>query len=152
MIEVRPQRVDAAPLLVVRRRGAPFELASIVPAACGLVWDTLRARGLRGGRHVAVYLNDAIDIEVGVEFDGAWDDAPGEVIRSSTPAGLVATTTWFGPYAGLRHAYAAIREWAAANGHRLAAQRWEVYGHWDPAWDDDPSRIRTDVFWAIAEN
>lgn len=147
---VRLLDVDAVPLAVVRRRGAPFELAAIVPAACGLVWDTLRAQGLRGGRHVAVYLDDVIDMEIGVEFDAPLVEA-GEVIRSSTPGGLVATMTWFGPYAGLRNAYVAIREWAAANGHRLAAPRWEVYGDWEPGWDDDPSRIRTDVYWSVAE-
>lgn len=40
--------------------------------------------------------------------------------------------------------------WCAANGHRLAAPSWEIYGHWQPEWNDDPSLIRTDVFYQIA--
>ena len=34
--------------------------------------------------------------------------------------------------------------------HRTAAgPNWEVYGHWLAAWNDDPSQIRTDVFYLL---
>ena len=70
----------------------------------------------------------------------------GEVFDSATPAGEVATATHFGPYGRLGDAHSAVRDWCAANNRILAGPSWEVYGHWLPAWNDDPSQIRTDVF------
>jgi hypothetical protein len=31
----------------------------------------------------------------------------------------------------------------------IAGPNWEVYGHWQPEWDADPSLIRTDVFYQV---
>jgi effector-binding domain-containing protein len=147
--EVRLVNVDAIPLAVVRRRARPPDLAAVVPQGCGVVWDFVRARGLKGGRHVAVYLNGQIDLEVGVELAEAFED-DGGVVRSSTPAGTVVTAVHFGPYQRLGAAHAAIRDWAAVRGHRLAGANWEIYGHWQPDWNRDPSSIRTDVFYQVA--
>ena len=44
-----------------------------MPQGCGIVWDFVRAHGLKGGRNVALYLNDQIDLEVGVEIGEAFD-------------------------------------------------------------------------------
>ena len=73
----------------------------------------------------------------------------GEVVRSSTPAGVVAAATHFGPYQGLGAAHAAIHAWCAAHGHELAGPNWEIYGHWQPEWNADPSRIHTDVCYLV---
>jgi hypothetical protein len=40
----------------------------------------------------------------------------------------------------------AIREWCEANHHKLAGLNWELHGHWQEAWNLNPSLIRTDVF------
>jgi DNA gyrase inhibitor GyrI len=40
--------------------------------------------------------------------------------------------------------------WCQANGHRLAGPSWEIYGHWLPEWDANPSRIRTDLYHLLA--
>ena len=53
MVETRTQ--PAIPLAVIRRRASMGELPRLVPDLCGRVWDALRAQGVRGGRHVAVY-------------------------------------------------------------------------------------------------
>jgi hypothetical protein len=47
-------------------------------------------------------------------------------------------------------AHDAIQHWCAANGPRLAGPSWEIYGHWEPGWNDNPALIRTDVFYQIA--
>ena len=73
----------------------------------------------------------------------------GELFDSTTPAGEVATVTHFGPYAHLGDAHAAIRKWCAANQRTAAGPNWEVYGHWLPEWNEDASRIRTDVFYLL---
>jgi effector-binding domain-containing protein len=130
---------------VVRRRAKPPELAQVIPQACGEVWEFFRTSALpRPGRHLAVYLDGEINIEVGVEaaqpFTG--DD---RVFCSRTPAGTVATTAHFGPYQLLHEAHTAILKWCAANGHTLAGPSWEVYGHWN----DDPAQLRTDVYYLL---
>jgi effector-binding domain-containing protein len=147
-LTVRLTHADAVPLAVVRRRAGPSELGTVVPQSCGVVWEFVRARALAAGRHVAVYLNANIDLEVGVEVAGAFEEQ-GDVVRSSTPGGIVASAIHFGPYQGLGTAHEAIRAWCAAHGHQLTGLNWEIYGHWQPEWNADPSGIRTDVFYQV---
>ena len=138
-------RVNAVPTAVIRGRVRPHELASFVPAACGEVWSFVRSAGLpRPGRHVALY-SDEGSVEAGVEVSERFDGID-RVRCSQLPAGRAATTTHFGPYAGLGDAHAEVRRWCEGQGHRLVGVCWEVYGHWDPGWNADPSSIRTDIF------
>jgi hypothetical protein len=78
------------PTAVVRRRAGDRSCPLSCRHCCGLVWNFARAHGLKAGRHVALYLNGNIDLEVGVEWL-APSMEQGEVVRSSTPAGAVAT-------------------------------------------------------------
>jgi effector-binding domain-containing protein len=134
------------PLAVVRRRARGQELAKVVPAACGIVWGVVRAQRIQGaGRHVALYLDDQINLEVGVELEAPFAGS-GEVVGSALPVGLVATATHLGPYDRLGAAHQAIRAWCAQQGHELAGPNWEIYGHWLEEWNRDPAQIRTDVF------
>jgi effector-binding domain-containing protein len=141
--------LDGIPLAVVRRRASPPELARLVPECCGLVWNAVRMQATKAGRHVAIYWDSGIRLEVGVEISGPFVE-DGELVRSATPAGLVASTTHFGPYGGLGTAHDAIRRWCASHNHRLAGPNWEIYGHWQGDWDANPSRIRTDVFYLVS--
>ena len=146
---VQLQRLESVPLAVIRRQASASELARVVPECCGLVWDAVRAQQARGGRHVAIYWDGSIRLEVGVELHGPFTEH-GEVVRSATPAGTVASATHFGPYGGLGAAHGAVRQWCSANSHRLAGPNWEIYGHWQPEWNADPSRIRTDVYYLLS--
>ena len=143
--DVQLQRLDGVPLAVIRRRAHASELGRLVPECCGLVWNAVRAQHTKAGRHVAIYWDGSISLEVGVELAGPFAEN-GDVVLSSTPAGQVATTTHFGQYSGLGAAHAAVRRWCQANNHRLAGPSWEIYGHWLPEWNSDPSQIRTDVY------
>jgi effector-binding domain-containing protein len=149
---VRTTRVEPAPTAVVRRRAPPHQLSKVVPEACGTVWSVVTSLGVRGaGRHVAVYLTgslDQVDMEIGVELAAPFG-GHGEVVDSATPGGEVATVAHFGPYASLGDAHRAIRDWCAANNRTPAGPNWEVYGHWMPEWNTDPSKIRTDVFYLL---
>lgn len=137
------------PTAVVRRRAAANELSKIIPEACGMVWNVVRAQQIQGaGRHVAVYLDGEINLEVGVELQSPFAGR-GEVIGSALPSGLIATTTHLGPYNQLGMAHQAIRDWCATQGHTLAGPNWEIYGHWQDAWNCDPSKIRTDVYYLL---
>ena len=73
----------------------------------------------------------------------------GGIVRSETPAGLVATLTHFGPYGTLSVAHQALKDWCHSNQHRCVGPRWEIYGHWQRAWDADPSGIETEVAYLV---
>ncbi len=147
--EVRLEHVSGQPLAVVRRRAIAAELSRVVPEACGLVWNVVRAQKIAGaGRHIAIYHDGEINLEVGVELESPFA-GHGEVVGSVTPAGTVATTTHFGPYQLLHQAHNAICRWCADNGHTPAGPNWEVYGHWQNDWNTDPAKIRTDIFYLL---
>jgi effector-binding domain-containing protein len=146
---VQFQNVPSIPLAVVRRQASAADLSRVVPECCGLVWNAVRAQNAPAGRHVALYWDGSIRLEVGVELHGPFAEL-GEVVRSATPGGLVAFATHFGPYSGLGAAHDAIRDWCKAGNHRLAGPSWEIYGHWQPEWSADPSQIRTDIFYQLA--
>lgn len=145
---VQLQQIDSIPLAVIRRQVGRNELSRVVPECCGLVWKAIKAQGAKGGRHVAIYWDGSIRLEVGVELHGPFAEQP-DVVRSATPGGWVATVTHLGPYGSLGEAHRAIQEWSRTNRRQLAGPNWEIYGHWTSDWDDDPSRIRTDVFYQV---
>ncbi len=143
------EQVSSQPTAVVRRRARQQDLPTVVPEACGIVWKVTQSQQVPGaGRHVAVYLDDVINLEVGVELEAPFAGY-GEVVGSTTPAGRVAHATHYGPYNQLGAAHQAIREWCAQHGHLLAGPNWEVYGHWQDAWNSDPSQIVTDVYYLV---
>jgi effector-binding domain-containing protein len=141
-------RIEAQPTAVVRLRAKVEELPRVLPAACGEVWQFIRSPGLpKPGHNIALYLNCEMDIEAGVEVNGPFA-GNGSVVCSSLPGGLVATTAHFGPYNQLGMAYTALEDWCSRNGHKKAGPCWEVYGHWD----DDPAKLRTDVFFLLRDS
>jgi effector-binding domain-containing protein len=147
--DIRREHVSSRPLAVVRRRASVQELSKVIPAACGMVWNAVRAKQITGaGRLVALYLDDQINLEVGVELDAPLDDRD-NIFGSATPAGAVAATVHFGPYQRLHEAHHAIRQWCANHGYSLAGPNWEIYGHWIDAWNSNPSEIRTDVYYLL---
>jgi effector-binding domain-containing protein len=147
--EVQAAHAGSIPLAVVRRQVRASELATAVPEGCGVVWSFVRARQLRAGRHVAVYWDGTIRLEVGVEMIESIPEGE-DVVRSATPAGRVASVVHFGPYQQLGVAHQAIRDWCSANNLQLAGPNWEIFGHWQDDWNADPSQIRTDVFYQLA--
>lgn len=147
--EVRIEQRGSCPLAVVRRLASRQEFPKIIPEACGIVWGVVRSQHIAGaGRHVAVYLDCAFHLEIGVELESPFA-GHGEVVGSATPAGLVAGATHYGPYGQLHLAHTAIHEWCRNNGYDLAGPSWEIYGHWQDDWDRDPSKICTEVCYLV---
>src|SRR5579859_3779414 len=143
--QIKLANTEAILTAVIRSHVQPKELSKFVPAACGEVWSFVRSAGLpRPGRHVALYLEAGL-VEVGAEVAERFSGND-RVHCSHLPAGCVATTTHFGPYANLGEAHSQIRRWCEEHGHRRSKICWEIYGHWDESWNADPSRIRTDLF------
>lgn len=147
--DVRVEQRGSRPLAVVRRRASQQQLSQVVRDACGLVWGVVRAQQVAGaGRLVAVYLDGQINLEVGVELDAPFA-GHSEVVGAATPAGLVATTTHYGPYGQLHEAHEAVLRWCRNKGYTLAGPSWEIYGHWQDAWNRDPSQICTEVCYLV---
>jgi effector-binding domain-containing protein len=142
-------QLSSRPLAVVRRRAGVGELSKVVPEACGVVWGVVRAQQVSGvGRNIAIYLDNVINLEVGVEVEASFAGF-GEVVGSATPLGFVATTTHYGPYGFLHAAHKAIHLWCAENGHTLAGPNWEIYGHWQDEWNSDPAKISTEIYYLL---
>ena len=144
--DVRVENLPSRPFAAVQRVAKPNELSRVVPKACGAAWTALKKfPNAKPGRHVAVYLDGQITMQIGVEVDGPFaGDA--ELFPSATPGGRIAWTRHIGSYAGLRDAHAAIRRSCKEQGHALAGPNWEIYGHWT----DDESKLYTDVFYLLA--
>ncbi|MFN8670233.1 MAG: GyrI-like domain-containing protein [Gemmatimonadaceae bacterium] len=139
----------AHPIAVIRHQVAAAALSRVVPESCGAVWRVLTSQGVRGGRNLALYRDDTIRLEAGVECADAFAEQDG-VVRSMLPSGLVATATHAGPYGTLGATHDAMRRWLQGNGYRALGPRWELYGHWQSEWDSDPSRILTEVCYLVA--
>jgi effector-binding domain-containing protein len=150
--DIRIEPVAERPLAVVRRQANHATFGTVIPEACGTVWNLVKAQHIPGaGRHVAVYLDQVFNMEIGVEL-GAPAEVSGELIASSTPAGTVATTTHFGPYQQLGAAHQAVQGWCKSNGYEMVSPCWELYGHWQDAWNNDPAQIRTDVYYLVRKS
>jgi hypothetical protein len=147
---VNVRQVNRIPTAVISRAVAnKADLSRIVPECCGLVWNALRAQGRRGGHNVALYRNAGAVVEAGVELVTPFI-AAGEIVVSELPGCTAAWTVYYGPYSGLGEAHGEVQRWCKANGHAFGDVCWELYGHWQDAWNDDPAQIRTDVFYEIA--
>lgn len=147
--QVHLTEAAAIPTAVVRFRASLAELPRVIPAACGEVWNFIKASGfLHGGRHVAIYFDGSHDagwnIECGAEVDRPFD-GNGRVVCSAVPAVRAAVTTWVGPYNRLGEVHEAVRKWCADHGHTLAGPAWEVYDHQT----DHKSPPSTDVFYLL---
>jgi effector-binding domain-containing protein len=150
-IEIETARPNS--ILVVNRSATFEQLPTVIPETCGVVWDRLRAAGItENGRNVTVYVgnaNAAIDMQIGVEVDGEacrkieWSEG---MYVTSTPIGDVAHAVYMGDYADLYLVHRSIAEWSNEVGRALAGPSWEVYGHWS----DDPTKLRTDVYYLLA--
>lgn len=134
-VEIR--QVPARPIAVVRGHTTMATLPSRIRALFDEFYTGLKGKG---GLNVVLYPGDVsgeFEIECGVEVESGGN--------SSTPAGMVATTVYLGPYDQMSPAHKAIHQWVRENGHKLAGPSWEVYGHWS----DDPAKLRTDIFYLL---
>ena len=130
---------------VVRLRATLEQLPTVIPQACGEVWTFFRSSGLpRPGRHLALYLDNVMNIECGVEVFQPFTGND-RVFCSKTPAGMAATAVHMGPYHLLGEAHNAVKAWCKDHGHAVTGCCWEVYGHWT----DDPTSLRTDIFYLL---
>jgi hypothetical protein len=132
-------------MAAVCRLTSQDQLSKVIPDACGEVWAFIRAMNISHlGINVCVYLDLAMNLECGVLVAQHFGPS-GNVICTATPGGQVATTIHLGPYNRLGEAHDAIQNWCRAQALVIAGPFWEVYDHWN----DDPAKLRTDVFYLL---
>jgi effector-binding domain-containing protein len=137
--------VAAVPLAVVRRTIERANISNEVIPALTEVYGFLEETELGPcGHNVMVYLDNAINMEIGVQVPRAFE-SDSEVRPSASPAGPALFTRHIGPYGELGAAHSAVQRWAREQGVRLNGVCWEVYGDWA----EDPAKLETDVFYLI---
>ena len=135
-VDVTLRTVDPIPTAVVKAATTWAEFPDLWGKLLGQVWGFLRGSAPAGlwadGHNVMFYKDDVPNVEVGVQVTRPFD-SHGSVVPSVLPGGLVVGATHAGPIADLGETYGAVRDWATANGYKLAGPRWEIYGDPDPS-------------------
>jgi AraC family transcriptional regulator len=144
------------PVLVVRRRIKPADLAKTLAEVLGAIFLHAQQKGMAlAGQPFTRYIEwgpGVWTIEAGMPVATLGKDSPrgeAEVRDDTLPGGPAATTTHTGSYDGLFRAHAAVQQWIEAEGLAAAGAPWEVYVT-DPADFPDPKDWRTDIFWPLA--
>ena len=91
---------------------------------------------------------DTFDLEISVPVTAPVAPA-GRVEPSEWPAMKVVRTVYRGPYEGLGAAWGEFDAWIKANGHKPAADLWEIYVT-GPESGSDPAEWRTELNWPLA--
>jgi AraC family transcriptional regulator len=152
---ITKKEIPAQPVLVVRRRIKPAEVAATLGEVLGHVFQYAQQNGVAmAGQPFTRYLEwgpGLWTIEAGLPVTANTRETPSEanVRPDALPGGWVATATHTGPYDKLGEAHAAIQQWIEAEGLTPAGAPWEIYTT-DPADFPDPKDWKTEVFWPIA--
>jgi AraC family transcriptional regulator len=148
--EIAPQ-----PVIVVRRRIKPSEVAATLGEALGHVFQHAQQNGIAlAGQPFTRYLEwgpGMWTIEAGMPVTAQVCETPSDtdVRPDALPGGFVATTTHAGSYDKLTEAHAALQQWIEAEGLTPSGAPWEIYTT-DPADYPDPKDWKTEIFWPVA--
>ena len=145
--EVRTEQASPRVLAAIHAQTSHQRLGADITRLVGTIWPVLRERGVRTGHNVVIYHNEedgTFTIDAGVETFSEFTGR-GEIGVVATPAGEAISVAHYGDYAKMAPAYAALERWCAANGRERTGVVWEVYGDWD----DDPAKVRTDIYFQL---
>lgn len=139
------------PTVVARRTALPMTqeaMSAFYDSTYTALFPALQAAGITPtgpafGLHTRMP-SHTVDIEAGIPVTAAATQLPEGLVNSVQPGGLVAATSYIGPYEGLGQAWSDFLEAVAAAGHTPKLPLWESYVTM-PTPDADPSTIRTDL-------
>ena len=145
-IGVTLTEVPSCTTAVARERTTMAGLSEAVGRLLDPVWAFVRGSDLVTGHNVILYRGDVTSaegalIEVGVQVDRSFTDAPEGITASELPAALVARAVHRGPYNRLGETHDAVVRWCSDEGHRRTGVCWEIYGDWT----DDADALETEV-------
>jgi AraC family transcriptional regulator len=149
---ISKKQIPAQPVLAVRRRIKPSEIAATLATVLGSVFQHAQRTGAAlAGQPFTRYLEwgpGLITIEAGMPI-AAPGTEEGDILAETLPGGFVATTIHSGPYDRLTAAHAAVQVWIEQQGLVAAGAPWESYVT-DPADYPDPADWKTEIFWPLA--
>lgn len=151
---IAKKEIPPQPVVVVRRRIKPSEVANTLAEALGQVVQSAQKNGLvLAGQPFTRYLEwgpGIWTIEAGmpVTAHASATSSEAEVHADTLPGGWAAITTHSGPYERLNEAHAAVQEWIEDEKLTPAGAPWEVYTT-DPADYPDPKDWKTEVVWPV---
>jgi effector-binding domain-containing protein len=146
MSEVTVTTVSPDRTCVVRRATSWDEFPRVWRPCLDQVYAFLDSAGLRGSQrwnNVMLYLDDEVNVEVGVLISQPFSPGDG-VVESSLPGGSVASVVHRGGYDELGSAHDAVQAFCRDRGLDQAGPRWEVYGH------PDPDQVEVEVYYLLA--
>jgi AraC family transcriptional regulator len=152
---ITKKEIPAQPVIVVKRRIKPSEVATTLAEVLGHVFQHAQQKGIAlAGPPFTRYLEwgpGMWTIEAGMPVTAKVCHTPSDtdVRPDALPGGLVATTTHTGTYDKLNEAHAAIQQWIEAEGLTARGAPWESYTT-DPADYPDPEDWKTEIFWPVA--
>lgn len=139
------------PALVVRRRVAAADLATVLGEILPKVWTHAQGAGIPfAGPPFTRYVEmgrGLMTIEAGLPIAGPGTPE-GEIELVELPGGPAAVAVHEGGYESLADTHAAVERWIEAQGRAAGAAPWEVYVT-DPADKPDPKDWRTEVIWPL---
>jgi effector-binding domain-containing protein len=140
-------KTEAQEAAVIRLTIPRSEMMKAFGPAVSELMSTLAAQGVEPigavfAHHMKI-TQDTFDFELGVKVSVPVK-ATGRVRPGQLPAAKVARTVYSGPYAGLPSAWGEFNNWMNANGHKQAADLWEVYSV-GPQSSPDPANWRTEL-------
>ena len=153
---ITKKEIAAQPVLMVRRRVKPSEVAATLAEVLGYVFAHAQQNGIAlAGQPLTRYLEwgpGLWTIEAGMPVTAhcCETSCDADVRAGILPGGFVATTTHSGSYDKLNEAHAAIQQWIQAEGLTPAGAPWESYTT-DPADYPDPKDWKTEIFWPLAK-
>ena len=151
---ITKKEIPEQPVLVVRRRVKPSEVAATLGEVLGYVFAHAQQNGIAlAGQPLTRYVEwgpGLWTIEAGMPVTAHVCESPveSEVRTATLPGGLVATTTHTGAYDKLNDAHAAVQQWIEAEGLTPAGAPWESYTT-DPADYPDPKDWKTEIYWPV---
>jgi effector-binding domain-containing protein len=152
MTEFRVTTVEPQQAAVVRAQVPLEEIRAVFDRGFGEVVRVTREQGIAiTGPPFGFYPRaPAETVEVAVGFPVSGPVTPdGDVTPFELPGGRIVTGIHVGPYERLEMSYNKLAEWAAAEGHSLAAQMWESYLT-DPRAEPNPEAWQTRMSWPLA--
>lgn len=144
--------IDAQPAAVVRAEVPMQQLRDVFDRGFREVMRVVEAQGVAiAGPPFGFYPRmptDTVAVAVGFPVS-APVTAAGDVVPFELPGGRAVSGTHVGSYESLETSYRELTEWAAAEGHSLAAHMWESYLT-DPQAEPDPAGWQTEITWPLA--
>jgi AraC-like DNA-binding protein/effector-binding domain-containing protein len=154
---VSRKELTSQPVLVVRRRVRRADIAATIAAELPKVFHHAQLRGIAiAGYPITRYLETSValvTLETGMRVtahNGDWaaGGGGGDVLVETLPGRPSRRDDSLGAYDQLPAAYAALKEWIAANGLHPTGAPWGAYLN-DPADHPNPEDWKTEVCWPV---